>query len=564
MIGLLAATCLAVFAADDSGSMPVNIQIRDATVRDVLQMIARSSDDIDIYITEDVNGKIPYLDIHDITPQAAVETICLAQNLYWKKKGKLYIVSSNPLPESGQLGGEGAAPTPLSPAAPASPTVVETGAAATAAGPPPEPGSEPGVTMQVASRSGEPAPLEVDTIVCKHVSAADMALLFGGSVYNPGEAGLAAYHARRESSKIGGQRNLWNQGQMNYSDWAQLGGRGLAYGAGTYGGTYGGYGGGALGSRMGRTTGIGRGGGYGLGGYGMGGVGTYGGGLGTYGGLTMEQLLPEGMQPPMAYMPLNALLVMGRQDAIDKFREILSLLDQPAKQVEIHTKFLEVQTTEDTAFGIDWWVANGSMEVFNLGFAPAIGASNVVRWKRGDFQTELRTLLESSRAKVINEPFVTAQNNLSAQIDFSTDIPYFTATITYNQFGQREVDYQDSTVSVSHSLYVTPRINVDDTVTMDLQPWIQDQVGFVEGPNGVQLPIVSSQTVYTQVRVADGETVVLGGMIRKNDTLTGRKTPLLHKIPIIGSLFRSRTSQRRSSELLIFVTPKIVREVPPA
>jgi len=255
------------------------------------------------------------------------------------------------------------------------------------------------------------------------------------------------------------------------------------------------------------------------------------------------------------------LLVHGTQDAIDKFREILAFFDKPTKQVEIEARFVEVQTSKDKAFGIDWFVANGSAEFFNLGFAPGEGTS-VARFRRGRFEAELRTLLSEGRAELINAPRVTAQNNMEASVDFSTEIPYFYATVSYNEFGQRTVDFQTETVSVTQSLYVTPRILEDDTVVLMLEPEIDDQVGTVVGPNGEVLPIVSTQTAYTQVRVADGDTIVIGGFTRTNEDVNIRKTPLLSSLPVIGNLFRSRTVSRRKSELLIFVTPTIIREIP--
>jgi len=271
--------------------------------------------------------------------------------------------------------------------------------------------------------------------------------------------------------------------------------------------------------------------------------------------------LPLGMEPPLAILDQNVLLVHGTQEAIDKFREILAFFDKPTKQVQIEARFVEVQTTKDKAFGIDWFVANGSAEFFNLGFAPGEGI-NVARFRRGRFEAELRTLLSENRAELVNAPRVTAQNNMEASVDFTTEIPYFYATVTYNEFGQRSVDFETETVSVTQSLYVTPRILEDDSVVLMLEPEIDDQVGTVIGPNGEVLPIVSTQTAYTQVRVADGDTIVIGGLTRTNEAVNIRKTPLLSSLPIIGNLFRSRTTKQRRSQLLIFVTPTIIREIP--
>jgi len=268
------------------------------------------------------------------------------------------------------------------------------------------------------------------------------------------------------------------------------------------------------------------------------------------------------MEPPIAFLPQNALLVQGTQEDIDRFREILDLLDKPAKQVEISTKFINVQTTDAQALGIDWSISNGSLEFFNQGFAPAEAVNNVVRFAHGRFSAQLNALISSGRATVINEPHVITANNQYAEIEFTTTIPYFSATVSYNQFGTREVDFTSDEVDVTNSLFVVPRINVDDSVTVYLEPLLEDNIGEVEGPNGERIPIVTSQFVSTQVRVGDGETIVMGGLIRKNESSTLRETPLLARIPIIGPLFQAKRLTKDNSELLIFVTPRIIRDVP--
>ncbi|MFP3903250.1 MAG: type II secretion system protein GspD, partial [Armatimonadota bacterium] len=208
-------------------------------------------------------------------------------------------------------------------------------------------------------------------------------------------------------------------------------------------------------------------------------------------------------------------------------------------------------------------VSNGSLEFWNLGFQPGAAVQNVIRWGRGRFNAQLAALATSGRATVINEPHVTCHNNEMGEVSFVTTIPYYTSTSEYNQFGQRirgETEWEE--VDVENSLFVMPRINADDTVTMSLSPMLSDQVGEVVGPDGSSYPIITEQEVYTSVTVQDGESIVMGGLIRKDDSVTHQETPLLSKLPVIGKLFRSKSYKTSNSELLIFVTPKIVRDVP--
>ncbi|NSW56697.1 MAG: hypothetical protein HPY44_11820 [Armatimonadetes bacterium] len=406
------------------------------------------------------------------------------------------------------------------------------GAATPAAAPAPS-GSAP---------QGEIRELSTTLIPVKYADPAYLATLLGGTVaeanymrpgnqYSPGRRARAGGVNNAITGAGGrGADELWMQG-------LELGG-GLGRGAG---GTQGGFGTGGRGS--GRSTG-----------------GTQFGGRGGQGqGLGMR---PEGVESIIAYMPQNSLLVSGDPAAIDQLREVLAILDQPVKQVEISTKFIEVDVTEDNAFGIDWFVSNGSLEFFNLGFAPGEAVNNVVRWAQGKFEATLGVLENMNRGQIINEPHVTTQNNVPAYISFYTTIPYFSASITYNEAGRRDVEFEEDEVDIEQTLEVTPRINADDTVTMYLTPIMEDQTGVVVGPNGEQVPIVASQEVETQVTVADGETIVLGGMIRKQRRYNTRSTPLLSEIPIIGKLFKSVRDNTQNSELLIFVTPRIMRDIP--
>ncbi len=515
-------------AVEDGGASSINIDIKGGEVGDVLRMLGRAAS-VDIVVTEGVRGTVPSLNLRGKSIEEALYLIAESCSLkVYQVDPTTYIASTRP-----QRPAYSDVPVTTTPVvAPEVPTM-------------------PAMQLEESTAVAEGPESEWiwDEIKLAYADPRVIANTFGGGISGGGRvpARVGPYdRGRAEALPFAGDMTL--PGASFVGQWQQYGRStqgGLGTGLGQYGG--GGYSGGYGGSsRYGGTGGYG-GSGYGGGGYGGGG----------YGGVS----LPQGMEPPLAILDQNVMLVHGTQEAIDKFREILAFFDKPTKQVQIEARFVEVQTTKDKAFGIDWFVANGSAEFFNLGFAPGTGI-NVARFRRGRFEAELRTLLSQDRAELVNAPRVTAQNNMEASVDFTTEIPYFYATVTYNEFGQREVDFETETVSVTQALYVTPRILDDDSVVLMLEPEIDDQVGTVVGPNGEHLPIVSTQTAYTQVRVADGDTIVIGGFTRTNETVNVRKTPLLHSLPLIGNLFRSRSTSRRQSELLIFVTPTILREIP--
>jgi len=238
-----------------------------------------------------------------------------------------------------------------------------------------------------------------------------------------------------------------------------------------------------------------------------------------------------------------------------------ALIEQAGPLIQIEAWFVEVEKTEGKAFGIDWFVANGSAEFFNLGFAPGTGI-NVARFRQGRFESELRALLTEGRVELVNAPRVSTGNNMPAMVSFTREIPYFSAVTTYDEHGQRSVDLETETMAMTESLTVTPRILGDNTIVLDIEAEIDDQVGTLIGPDGATWPVVNAQSFYTKVRVGDGETIVIGGLSH-----TSESRRLLMTAPVEGTLIseslRKRLAAEQNKQLLIFVTPRILREIPP-
>jgi type II secretory pathway component GspD/PulD (secretin) len=549
-----------------AGDQPlINIDVKAAPVEQVLRMLAKAAN-VNILIGQDVVGTVQAVALRDVTVEAALRLIARTQGFYWYRDGNVYVVSKEPpAPEN-----SAAFVPPVSNIQQPSPSVPG-GMQYSAAPAIPAPGNGGNVVLPPTISAPTVAPdgagagpkFVTQMLPLGYADASEIALMFGGTVWSGGSASgtfseLGMPPSKRHQALSRGGKGL---GGLAGSDVFGNGfdtpksGNGGALGWGQDFGNQGGGGRGGRGGGQGNVGGQG-----GQTGTGRGGGRTGGGGGG--GGGVLDAFLPEDMEPPVAFMPQNALLVAGTQEDVDKFREILDLLDKPAKQVEIAAKFIEVQTTNDNALGIDWSLSNGTLEFFNQGFAPGEAVNNVVRYASGRFEAQLNALLSSGRATVINEPHVVTMNNQFAEINFLTTIPYFSAQVSYNQFGNREVDFTSDFIDVENSLWVVPRINADDSITVYMEPTLDDTVGEVEGPNGERIPIVTSQYVSTQVRVGDGETIVLGGLIRKDESSTLRETPLLSRIPIIGKLFRAKRLNKRNSELLVFVTPRIVRDIP--
>ncbi|MGQ9733149.1 MAG: secretin N-terminal domain-containing protein [Candidatus Zipacnadales bacterium] len=534
--------------ADSASGNLIAIEATDVLLSEFIRMLSRAGE-IQIVLAGDIDATIPTINLPGVTPEEALEAVVEAAGLVWYKKGPIYVVAQDyPKVRPDEM----APATPPQGKEPRPP--IEPGIEEIKPGAPQELVNEEapveGTELPVASSTTpsipEPAPVAstIEVIPLQHADCVQLAYAFGGTVAES-SAGLFSQRSHSTGSP-GGAANWFGALGAPASR-----GDGLRQAMGQLGGL----GGGALGGGLGGGYGGGLGGGLG-GGYG----GGYGGGLGGGGGFTA--LLPDNIEAITAFLDDNSLIVKGPPEEIDQLRDIISILDKPVKQVEIAVKFVTITTTFEEAFGIDWAIKNTQIEVFNQGFAPPTAVNTVVRYATGNLDAYLSVLETQSKGSVVNEPRVTVQNNGYAMIEFLTTYPYFTATITYNSYGQRTVDYQQEEAEVSNYLEVMPRINADDSVTMFLMPQISNIVGFVESPDGQRIPIITEQYLQTQVRVPDGETLVLGGLITKDDNATKRHTPLLSKIPIIGKLFSSRQKMLNDSELLIFVTPRIIHDAP--
>jgi type IV pilus assembly protein PilQ len=169
-----------------------------------------------------------------------------------------------------------------------------------------------------------------------------------------------------------------------------------------------------------------------------------------------------------------------------------------------------------------------------------LGSGNLVN-------IELSALEADNRGKVVSSPRVITADKKKAVISQGTEIPYLTAAAS----GATTVAFKPAVLELA----VTPRITPDDRIIMDLEVK-KDSVGQIFA----NIPSIDTKKVSTQVLVDNGDTIVLGGIFEQTTRTTVTKVPFLGDVPIVGILFRQTIKQDDKTELLIFVTPKIVKD----
>lgn len=282
----------------------------------------------------------------------------------------------------------------------------------------------------------------------------------------------------------------------------------------------------------------------------------------------------------------NSLLIRELADNISVIREIIESLDIPVKQVQIEARIVTVTEGNLDELGVRWGVSstNGSFKVggsiegnyptiqpynsgdsgddssaldnylnVNLGAASPNASSIAFQVAKLGSDTlldlELSALQQESKAEIISSPRLITTNKKPAYIEQGTEIPYLESSSS----GATSVAFKKAVLS----LKVTPQITPDNRLVLDLSV-TQDRPGQVVKTGTGEAVAIDTQRIGTQVLVNNGETVVLGGIFQHSVSNTVDKVPVLGDLPLLGALFRRSYENVGKSELLIFVTPKVV------
>jgi general secretion pathway protein D len=313
------------------------------------------------------------------------------------------------------------------------------------------------------------------------------------------------------------------------------------------------------------------------------GANTFGGGLASASsGAAPTRLAgtPQaagGMDPSMYMGPRivpdinnNNLIVQCTPQEWEDIKVTLQDLDLLPRQVLIEAKVFEVDLTGELDLGVTAFLQSrdSSNKQFNGSIAPGASGTPVLSGSVGLVVGQSRELLafltaveNRSRIKVISAPSVLASDNQTAHIEVGTSIPMLTS-VGYTG-AQQTGGGSIFTNSISQTetgviLTVTPRVNSGGMVTMAI-----NQTVSVPGPppsTAIPSPTIQNREVDTQVSVEDGQTISLGGIIQDTNSVTKNRIPLLGDIPWLGVLFGSTTTSHTRTELIVLITPHVVRD----
>jgi len=268
----------------------------------------------------------------------------------------------------------------------------------------------------------------------------------------------------------------------------------------------------------------------------------------------------------------NNIIAYQTQDRLDELRRIVAQLDIPVRQVMIEARIVEVDVDYDKNLGVRWGGAvrnRGNWSASGVGNAPAT-ASSTIGTPGSPFvdmgatgntsglgvafitdnvllDLELTAMEKTGNGEIVSQPKVVTSDKETAKILKGTEIPYQEASSS----GATSVSFREASLS----LEATPQITPDNRIIMAVKV-TKDEPDYL---NKVQdVPPIKKNEVDAKVLVNDGETIVIGGVFSNTQSKVVDKVPFLGDVPYLGRLFRRDVVSEKKSELLVFLTPRIM------
>ena len=268
----------------------------------------------------------------------------------------------------------------------------------------------------------------------------------------------------------------------------------------------------------------------------------------------------------------NALMVRATPGEYDAILKAIKRLDIVPLQVHIEAKILSVTLTNNLSLGVEWYFENATAPGRTPSlisqrptrntwdsFAGAVTGAQGLSWVFLNESAEalLNTLQSEGDAKVLSAPSLVVLNNKEASINVGTQLPVVSSFIntgntgTDGAVGQSYVQFRDTGIT----LKVTPRVNPGGLVYMEIT---QEDSAPVPGSEVAGNVAVDQRQINTEIAVQSGQTVLLGGLIKEENSTSQNGIPFLSKIPIIGNLFGTTSKQHSRSELIVLITPTVI------
>lgn len=253
----------------------------------------------------------------------------------------------------------------------------------------------------------------------------------------------------------------------------------------------------------------------------------------------------------------NVLVVTAPASLVQRIKSDIERIDRPAPQVMLEAVVMEISSDSGKSFGADWrYEGSGGQAdptVPSSGFVDFVsgiwGAKYNVAGGLEHIIASMKVLLDSGKAQIHATPRIAAVDGEPAEIFLGKD-RYFAVTTGSNSDTSTRLE----SIRTGISLKFTPRVSETGEILVKIEPEVSDAVETSDG-----LPLVNRRQASTSIRVKDGETIVIGGLKLKSEYEVKSKVPLLGDMPVLGLLFSSTRKASTETEVVIFITPRIMQ-----
>ncbi len=296
----------------------------------------------------------------------------------------------------------------------------------------------------------------------------------------------------------------------------------------------------------------------------------------------LANILTPGVGAVIADERTNTLIIRDNPEILELLEVLLEELDQPTPQIYIEAAIAEIALTKNNEMGIEWlWkdpnlvstsdAVGTRFDLRRTSSASTTGGTGTggrTQYLDGEgnlwgpglpigqgigigiLNTHLDVVMHAIQTNydlnILSKPYLVTLDNEEAIIEVGDQIPYK----VLNQYGITSYEFKSASVKLS----VRPHVNDDNTITINIKP----NADFQNGQTTDGIPIIATRKADTRITVQNGKTVVIGGLMRESTTETVSKVPLLGSIPLLGRLFRSNIKASTKTELIVFLTPKII------
>ncbi len=259
----------------------------------------------------------------------------------------------------------------------------------------------------------------------------------------------------------------------------------------------------------------------------------------------------------------NALLIQTTAREYRRIEQILAKVDVLPTQVMLEAVIAEVTLNDELKFGLRWFFENNGMKIslsdVANGFAGAAFPGFAWTYATNNIQVTLNALSSITDVNIVSAPTVMALNNQKAVLQVGDQVPIVTqqavGTATAGAPIVNSVEMKDTGVILT----VTPRINNAGRVMLDIGQEVSNAVKTTS--SGINSPTIQQRKIQTRVLVNDGESLALGGLIQETNSVERGQVPVLGDIPILGNAFKNKTDGIKRTELIIFIRPRVVRDI---